>query len=95
MMADNSNCTSVCANQTAGRSGQKGGKRTETLYTAELEILSDVSVMFKVMCSRVTCRGSPVYLGYYGTVAVKATVPHIYNILFLSLGSRTVRLTVV
>jgi len=56
-MADNSNCASACANQTAGQSGQKGGKRTETLYTAELEILSDVSVMFKVNYSCVTRRG--------------------------------------
>jgi hypothetical protein len=33
--------------------------------------------------------------GYYGIAAVKATVPHIYNIIFVSKGSHTVRLTVV
>jgi len=44
-MAANSNYDSAWANQTAGRSGQKGGKRIETLYTAELAVSSVVSIM--------------------------------------------------
>jgi len=55
-MAENSNCASACANQTADQPGRKGGKRTEILYTAQLEISSHVFVMFKVKRS-VTCRG--------------------------------------
>jgi hypothetical protein len=34
----NSNWATDCANQTAGRTGQKGGKRTATLYTAALRV---------------------------------------------------------
>ena len=49
----------------AGRSGQKGGRRTATLYTAALKVSSGDSFM---MSGRVTRRGSPIYVGYCGIV---------------------------
>jgi hypothetical protein len=45
VMAASSNCSSACTNQSAGRSVQKGGWRTATLYISAPSVSSEDSGM--------------------------------------------------
>jgi hypothetical protein len=61
-MPARSNCASACANQRAGRSGQKGGSRTATRYSVAPSESSAGSVILSVLCyvGRQITSGSPI-----------------------------------
>ena len=80
-----SNCASACANQRAGQSGQKGDRRTATLYTVEFSLVSWLHHAKSVLVSSDV--GGHQYMGYCRVVRNTTTInaytdlTHTHNIL--------------